>query len=114
MELTFAVVQYSQDHNDKLPPMKNPAVVKRALRHYATISSFSSVASGQPFLPNSMLSGRTLKSLSPDNTVLFYDPKPILGPNSPTDLYRVVGYLDHIIAMPEKRWQRTKKELGVP
>ena len=73
---------------------------------------FISRATGQPFMSNAKMSGKTIKSAS-NNIVLFYDVKPISGPNNPKELIRVVGFADHSIAMPEARWQREKADSGI-
>ena len=110
--LVVATAFYSQEHNGKLPPMKNAAVLRRALVHYATKDSFVSPASGTPFVPNSTLAGRTLDSLS-NQTALFYDVKPLSGPNSPKQLFRVVGFKDHVKTVPEFSWPATKTLSGI-
>ena len=114
--LIVALAQYGQDHNDKLPPIKSLANLKAAFPpRYMAKNSFASPVTGLPFVLNKSVSfsGKTLRSVS-SNTVLFYDAKPLSSYNDPRQLVRIVGYKDHIVVMPEKQWQNTKKLLHIP
>ncbi|HEX8463823.1 MAG TPA: hypothetical protein VF627_04325 [Abditibacterium sp.] len=111
-QLTLAVHKYSFDYKGKMPPMQNPAVFKNALQHYTGQDVFISAASGKPFVPNAKLSGKPL--VQSNRIVWCYDPQTILGPNSPTKKFRVVGFSNATIAMPESRWQREKETAGLP
>ena len=110
--LVVGTAFYSQQNKGKLPPMQNPQVLRAALSPFTSKSSFVSPASGKPFQPNAKMSGKSLKSAS-NNIVLFYDVKPLSGPNNPKELFRVVGFANHVITMPEARWQREKAASGI-
>lgn len=112
--LTQALAVYCQKNNGKLSPMNNSQVLEQALRPYAPKpdETFVSPASGQPFMPNASLVGRTFQSV-PDNVVLFYDPRPTIGQYNTKGLYRVVGLKDHASSRPEECWGRLKEESGI-
>ncbi len=110
--LVVGTAFYSQQNKGKLPPMQNPQVLRAALSPFTSKSSFVSPASGKPFQPNAKMAGKSLKSAS-NNIVLFYDVKPLSGPNNPKELFHVVGFANHTITMPEARWQREKAASGI-
>lgn len=110
--LTLAIRSYSFSYKGKMPPMQNPAVFKKALQLFVGKDAFVSKASGQTFMPNAKLSG---KPLVQSNLIVWcYDPQTILGLNSMTEKFRVVGFSNGTIAMTENRWQREKKISGLP
>lgn len=113
-ELTMAIYQYTFEANGKMPPMQNITVLQKALKPYSRPSIFVSSASGKPFKLNSKLSG---KPLDKSNRIVWCYDTAMPGPYSPDikrESYRVVGFSNSVIAMPEARWQREKKTSGLP
>jgi prepilin-type processing-associated H-X9-DG protein len=107
--IAFAI--YVQDYDDRLPPMTNPAVVKRALFPYAK-SEFVFVhpTTREPYQPIPALSHRKLASIEqPEKVVAFYEAHPL------TDGTRGVLFVDgHATRVPEATWPELKQASGIP
>ena len=69
--LALGITMYSQDWDETLPPMRDPASLKKALLPYVrTESAFLSPGTGQAFLPNARLAGRRVRQLGPPSGVV--------------------------------------------
>lgn len=69
--LSQAVLQYTQDNDETLPPMQNAQVFQAAVRPYAvSAAAFYCPETGLPYTPNAALSGKFLTSLSGDTDTI--------------------------------------------
>jgi hypothetical protein len=77
-QLAPAFEMYTQDYDGRLPPMMDPAAVKKALLPYVrTEAVFVHPTTGEPYQPNPTLSHRQLNSIDqPDKVVAFYEGHP--------------------------------------
>ncbi len=110
-QIGLAVMQYMQDYDEKLPPMKTPAVAKKALFPYVKSDSvFEQPQTHTLFQPNTSLSGRSLASF--DNLtsmVVYYEAAP------EADGLRAVLFLDgHVKRLSDADWQQAKTASHVP
>ena len=64
-QLGLAMIQYTQDYDEMMPPMKDAATAKKALYPYVKSDDvFLSPKTHQPYLPNTSLSHRSLASFN--------------------------------------------------
>jgi hypothetical protein len=101
-QLGLALMMYSQDYDEVLPPLRDAATLKKVLLPYVRNEDvFKSPGTGQPFLPNSRLSGRPLRKIpSPATTVALYSavPEPTGG--------RILCFVDgHAKAVGAREWE---------
>ncbi|HZO90417.1 MAG TPA: hypothetical protein VFB38_18975 [Chthonomonadaceae bacterium] len=89
-QLALGVLMYSQDNNEKLPPMKDPSAPKKAIDPYVKNDElFVHPQTKEPYQPNVNLSRKSLAAISrPAETPLLYEASP--GP----DGMRAVAYVD--------------------
>ncbi len=100
-QLGTALMMYTQDYDEKFPPMKTPQAVKKAVLPYLrNESAFTNPITGKPYLPNVWLSGKSLASFaSPALIVGFYEDAPA------PDGTRAAAFADgHAKRFPEKNW----------
>lgn len=110
-QLGLAFIQYTQDYDEKLPPMKTAAAAKTALFPYAKSDSvFEQPQTHALFQPNTSLSGRSLATFNdPASMVIYYEAAP------EDDGQRAVLFLDgHVKRMADADWQRVKSASHVP
>lgn len=110
-QLGLAFMQYTQDYDEKLPPMKTAAAAKKALYPYAkTDSIFEQPQTHTLFQPNTSLSGRSLASFNnPSSMVIYYETAP------EDDGLRAVLFLDgHVKRLSGADWQQAKTASHVP
>lgn len=110
-QLGLGLIQYVQDYDEVLPPMKSAAVVKTVLMPYIKSESvFVQPKTNKPYLPNTSLSHRKIASfLNPSTMVTYYEADP------QDDGKRAVLFLDgHVTRVEESEWQRLKAASHVP
>lgn len=110
-QLGLAFSQYTQDYDEKLPPMKSAAVAKKALSPYVKQDAvFEQPQTHTLFQPNASLSGRSLASFDdPSSMVVYYEAAP------EDDNLRAVLFLDgHVKRLADADWQRVKSASHVP
>jgi len=109
-QLGLALLQYSEDNDEKFPSMQDATVVKSALLPYVgqqntTEDIFLQPATGEPYQPNAALSGRSWAEIeSPAETVTLHEtvPRP--------DKKRNVLFADgHVELLNEADWQRVQQ-----
>ncbi|MDQ2732018.1 MAG: hypothetical protein M3Y56_10190 [Armatimonadota bacterium] len=104
-QLGTAMIAYSQDNNDKFPPMDSAESVKKALFPYLKANSIFLVPSTlHPYQPNAALSGKTLSSVTnPAAVVAFYEP------DADADGGRCVDFVDgHAKWIQPSEWDALK------
>ena len=110
-QIGLGLMQYVQDYDEKLPPMKSAAVAKKALSPYVKNDSvFQNPQTHEPYLPNTSLSGRSLATFErPSDMVIYYEASPA------PDGTRSVVFLDgHVKRIPEAQWPALKAASHVP
>ena len=117
-QLILGIKQYEQDHDNTLPPMENPAVVKQAILPYVKNEGiFVHPGTKEPYLPNATLSGRREdEALNPRGDVMnvaemvaFYEASPS------ADGTRGVAFLDgHVKRITEAEWPALKQASKIP
>ena len=110
-QLGLAFLQYTQDYDEKLPPLKTAEIAKTALYPYAKSDSvFEQPQTHALFQPNTSLSGRSLATFnSPSTMVVYYEAAP------EDDGLRAVLFLDgHVKRLADADWQRVKSASHVP
>jgi prepilin-type processing-associated H-X9-DG protein len=110
-QLGLALRLYTQDYDNRLPPMKDPVAAKQALLPYVGRESvFAHPTTGEPYQPNPALSHKKLTSLEwPETVVAFYEAHP-LAPDT-----RGVLFADgHARRVPEAAWPQLKRASELP
>ncbi len=110
-QIGLAMMQYVQDNDEKLPPMKSAAVTKKALFPYVKSDAvFQQPQTHEPYLPNTSLSGHSLASFqNPATMVVYYEAGPA------PDGMRGVVFLDgHAKRIHESEWPALKAASHVP
>ena len=110
-QIGLGMIQYVQDYDEKLPPMKSAAVAKAAIYPYVKSDAvFRQPRTHEPYLPNTSLSHRTLASFNdPSGMVTYYEASPA------PDGKRAVLFLDgHVKRVDSTEWQRLKTASHVP
>jgi hypothetical protein len=110
-QLGVAFAMYVQDYDDRLPPMTNPAVVKKALFPYVKSEAvFVQPTTREPYQPNPALSHRKLASIEqPDRVVAFYEGRPSM-PGA-----RWVVFVDgHTERVPAAVWPQLQRASELP
>jgi hypothetical protein len=105
-QISLGLLMYVQDNDEILPPLQNPAVIKKALLPYVRNEQlFVQPKTHRPYRPNASLSHRSLASVKdPAAMVIFYEDAP--DQNST----RAVAFLDgHIKRIPESQWPALKR-----
>ncbi len=110
-QLGLAFVQYTQDYDEKLPPMKSAAGAKKVLFPYVKADSvFEQPQTHTLFQPNTSLSGRSLATFNdPSSMVIYYEAAP------EDDGLRAVLFLDgRVKRLADTDWQRARTASHVP
>ena len=116
-QLNNALIQYSQDYDECLPPMQNAQVFQAAVRPFATSSAvFYCPDTGLPYTPDAAFSGKALTSFSGD-----YDTIELVQDSQPhaDGLYTVLflgGTVQHggqIVGDPNDIVVSRAKQLGL-
>ncbi len=110
-QIGLALLQYTQDYDEVLPPLKNAAVAKTAIYLYVkSDATFLEPPANVPYQPNTSLSHRKLASFQdPASMVVYYEAAP------QSDGLRAVLFLDgHIKRLADADWQRVKSASHVP
>lgn len=109
-ELGAALKNYIEDNDDTLPPMKDAATAKAALKPYSNDAIFTQPGTKAAYLPNSVLSGKKLAHITnPAAMVAFYEANP--GP----DDRRALLFLDgHVKRIKEAEWPQVKRASKIP
>lgn len=110
-QIGLAMIQYVQDYDEKLPPMKSAAVAKKALYPFVKDDAvFQQPQTHEPYQPNTSLSGRSLASFErPAEMVIYYEAGPA------PDGTRGVVFLDgHARRIRESEWPALKSASHVP
>ncbi len=110
-QVSLGLLQYVQDYDENLPPMKDAATVKKAIYPYVKSDQiFIQPDTKRPYKPNSSLSGRSLATFSaPATMVTFYEDA------ADQDNTRAVAFLDgHVVRIPEAQWPSLKRASHVP
>lgn len=110
-QIGLALLQYTQDYDEVLPPMKNAAVVKTALYPYVKSQAvFEQPQTHTLYQPNTSLSHRNLASFAdPSSMVVYYEAAP------EDDGLRAILFLDgHVKRLADTDWQRVRAASHVP
>ena len=110
-QIGLAMLQYTQDNDETLPPMTDAATVKKTIYPYVKSDSvFVDPLTDIAYLPNTSLSHRTLATFnSPAEMVIYYEATPA------PDNTRALLFLDgHVKRVPEADWPRLKAASHVP
>ena len=109
-QLGTALMMYTQDYDEKFPPMKTADSAKKAVGPYIRDPSvFTNPLTGKPYLPNGWLSGKSLASFaSPAVIVGFYEDAPA------PDGTRAAAFADgHAKRFPENTWSGIAHTSGI-
>ena len=104
-QLGLGLIQYTQDHDEVLPPMQNASAAKAALFPYIKSDSiFEQPPSHTFYRPNASVSRRKLASFdSPATMVVYFETTP------QADGRRAVLFLDgHVKRLEDSEWQQAK------
>ena len=110
-QIGLGMMQYVQDYDEYLPPMKSAAAAQKAISSYVKNDSvFQQPQTHEPYLPNTSLSGRSLRSFAePATMVIYYEAVPA------PDGTRGVVFLDgHAKRISESDWPALKAASHVP
>jgi hypothetical protein len=109
--LSVALQSYADNHDGKLPNMKDSDGVKVALKDFVTDESiFFNPETLEPYLPNPSLSGKKLSDLANgDGVVAFYEANP--AADGTVGVIMVDGYYQR---MALEEWQKVKQESKLP
>ncbi|NJK40122.1 MAG: hypothetical protein HC835_22065 [Oscillatoriales cyanobacterium RM2_1_1] len=109
--LGYALLLYTEENDDTLPPMTTPAAAQEALFEWVgdrEVFVYSQTAA--PYQPNSSLSGKKLSAIAnPEEVVAFYEAQPR------ADGSRMVVYLDGAVGqVADSEWSGVKQVSGLP
>ena len=110
-QLSLGLVQYTQDYDESLPPMKDAATLKKALYPYIKSDPvFLQPDTKRPYRPNASLSNRSFVIFdNPATLVTMFEDAP------DQDGTRAVAFLDgHVKRIPETQWPALKAASHVP
>lgn len=110
-QIGLALIQYTQDSDEVLPPMKTADIAKAAILPYIKSDAvFYQPPTNIPYQPNTSLSHRALATFdSPTDMVVYYEAEP------QSDGLRAVLFLDgHVKRLTDADWQRAKTASHVP
>lgn len=114
-QLNLALLTYSQDFEERLPPLRDIKDARARLEPYLPASRHSGPDRWReplyrrPYAVNAALNAQRMKSVSvPARVITFYETYPW------ANQYRVVGFLDgHVKTVQEKDWPRVALESGL-
>ena len=110
-QLGIGLMQYVQDYDEALPPMKKYAKTQEVLLPYIKdVSVFTNPNTKEPYQANPVLSGAALAKIdSPSETVAFYEGSPA------KDGTRAICFLDgHVKRIKETDWPALKAKNKIP
>lgn len=110
-QLTVALLMYTSDYNDKLPPMNDPTRFEFALLPYVRQQNvFIDPVNKTRFGINASLSLKSLNAIqNRSTTIVFYQQKPDQRTKK-----RWVAFLDGSVKLlDEKQWQRLSRASGI-
>jgi len=110
-QLGMALIMYTQDYDEVLPPMKDPPTVKKLLMPYVKNEAiFAHPTTRKPYVPNAVLSRKKLGHIAkPAEMVAFYEA------SASSDGKRGVVYLDgHVAQVAGSDWPRVKRASKIP
>jgi hypothetical protein len=110
-QVAIALIMYVSDWDDVLPPMADPAKVKKVLYPYIKNEAvFVQPDTKEPYRSNPILSKKKLAHIgSPNSMVVFYEASPS------ADGTRGVAFLDgHAKRIPESQWAEVKRASKIP
>ncbi len=110
-EIGLALVQYVQDYDENLPPMKTVSEVDEAIYPYLKDRKLlEQPKTHELYQVNTSLSHRSLASFNePATMVTYYEASPA------DDGLRAVLFLDgHVTRVPDTEWQRLRVASHVP
>ena len=102
-QIGLGLVQYTQDYDEKFPPMQSIAIAKKAIYPYVKSDAvFQNPATHEPYRPNTSLSGHSLAEIeAPATTVAYYEA------SAAADGLRAVLFTDgHVKRLPDSEWRR--------
>jgi prepilin-type processing-associated H-X9-DG protein len=110
-QIGLALLMYSQDFDEKLPPMRSAAGVKKAISPYIRNAAvFIQPGTKQPYRPNTFLSHRSVATFkTPASMMAFFEASPA------SDGTRGVLFLDgHVKRFPEAAWPALRRASHIP
>jgi hypothetical protein len=111
-QVGLALAMYTQDWDDRLPPMESAAIAKEALFPYVKNDRvfLADLKTEEPFQPNPALSHKKLADIrEPETVVAFYAAHPL------TDRSRNVAFADgRAKQVPAAAWAQLKQASGIP
>lgn len=110
-QVSLAMMQYVQDHDEAYPKMEDAEAVKALLMPYAMNETvFMHPATRELYQPNPALSGKKLTQVAdPVAMVLFYEA------SAAADGTRGVAYADgHVKRVAEAEWPQIKRASRIP
>ena len=110
-QVALATLMYAQDHDERLPPLKDPTVWKKALIAYSKNEGiFKDPRTGEVYQANAAASRKSLAAIAnPAEFVVFYKSSPSRGNT------RAVAFADgHVRRLSETEWLRAKRKSGIP
>jgi len=108
--LALAVQMFAVDHDDTLPPLDGVDAAKTALNEYVRNESiFSDPGTGEPYLPNAALSGKSMAKIAdPARAVVFYEAEP------GEDGKRGAAFADgHASRLSQSQWEEVRESSGI-
>lgn len=108
-QLAIAAMEYAQDNDLTLPPLKTADDIKRVLKVPDAICI--QISSQLPYLPNASLAGKALGDIPAQNQtdiVIFYEQTPT------EDGHRCAAFLDgHVAMLSADDWAKAKAKSGI-
>lgn len=102
-QIGLGMIQYTQDADEKFPPMQSAEIAKKAIFPYVkTDLIFVHPRTHEPYRVNTSLSGHSLDEIvSPAQTVMYYEA------SAAPDGLRAVLFADgHVKRLPDAEWRR--------
>ncbi len=109
--LTIALLMYSQDYDETMPPMTDAATAQNLLSSYTKDPAlWVDPRNQQAYGINPTLAGRAISTItSHDQIAVFYETNPR------PDGTRAVAFLDgHVALLQDPQWQQAKQLSGIP
>lgn len=102
-QIGLGLMQYTQDYDEKFPPMQSAAITQKAIYPYIKSDAvFLNPATHEPYRVNTSLSGHSLAEIdNPSSMVEYYEA------SAGSDGLRAVLFADgHVKRLPDAEWQR--------
>ncbi len=109
-QVMFAILQYTQDYDEKDPPMQSMYVLKKAILPYVRNEEIFRQPSTKTFyVPNAALSKKPLAKIAePSRTAAIYEAQP------DSNGIRAVAFADgHVKRITPAEWTKIKKDSGI-